>query len=552
MPHMPAIRSTHLKKRGLLRQRMEGWLLPTLLLCAFVFLYLRLFHLPFTPIFNGGDENLFLLDATRMLDGEMIYRDFFSLTTPGLELVNLSLLKLFGMRAWVSSFALIVLGLSLTSLIVIISRKVLSGGAAYLPGVLFLTFLFGPMLDDTHQWYTALAELGAVSVIIEKRTPTRLLAAGAFCGLASFFTQTQGVFALVGVGIFLLWEGRKAGEAWQEISMRSGYLLVSFVTTVIATDSYFAWKAGLSRFLYCVFWFTLKFYRAHRAENSLAVLVLEIPQMTQWNQLPALGVYLFIHALLPLVYVLFWMRYRRQALLPEHRNRLMLLNIMGLLLFASVVPAPSTYRMGAIAPLGLILLVWLIRGRGRLSQVLTVVLWVVALCVAVVSPLRIQAQKMRCLDLPRGRMALDPVSYEKFLWLSKNTVPGEYIFTAAGVEILFPLALRNPAEVPFVKTNNYTRPEQVRNIIAGLERNRVRFVLSDPELALGGNNRWKGEPPAPPRGHWRSFFHVVKSFLLGDYRSGQDNLGPFRNYLAARYHLARILPDSSEVWERTK
>ncbi len=552
MPHVPLFRRNIMKDMGLLWQRLASGCLPVLLLGTFVFLYLSLFRLPFTPVFGDGGENLFLLNATRMLDGEIIYRNFFELTAPGITVFNLGLFKLFGARAWVSNVSLIVVGLSLTCLIVTISRKVLTGGAAFLPGMLFLTFLFGPVLDNTHQWYSALAELGAVAVIIEKRTRARLLAAGSLCGLASFFTQTQGVFALVGLGIFLLWERRKAGEGWWEISRRSGYLFVSFVATVIATDSYFVWKAGLNRFLYCVVGFVFKYYRYARAQNSLAVAVLEIPQMTQWDQLPALGLYLFIHGLLPLVYVLFWMRYRRQALEPEHGNRLMLLNIMGLLLFASIAPSPSTYRMCAIAPLGLILLVWLIRGRDRLLRVLSFVLCVVALFVAIASPLRIQIQKMPCLSLPRGRMALDLMSYEKLLWLSKNTVPGEYLFAADGVGILFPLALRNPAEVPFVKTNDYTRPEHVRNSIAALEREHVRFVLSDPELDLGGNYLLKGEPHEPPRGYLRSFFHIIKAFLLGDYQSGHDNLGPLRNYLHSCYHLAKTLPDNTEVWERNK
>jgi hypothetical protein len=225
---------------------------------------------------------------------------------------------------------------------------------------------------------------------------------------------------------------------------------------------------------------------------------------------------------------------------------------MGFLLFAGVAPAPTTYRLSAVAPLGLILLVWLIRGQSRLSRVLTVILWVVAACLAIAFPLRIQTQGMRSLDLPRGRMALDPMSYEMFLWVSQHTVPGEFFFTAAGTGILFPLALRNPAEVPYVKPNDYTRPEQVRNVVAALEGKRVRFVLWESGLDPESNYRSGDDHIGPLRGYLRSCYHVLKTALGGDYRPRDDHLEPLRNYLHSHYHVVKISSDSSEVWERNK
>jgi hypothetical protein len=543
-------RSTLTEHVELLRRRMGKWSLPLLLLGAFVLLYLCLFRLPFTPIFTGGDENLFLLDATRMMDGQLIYRDFFELITPGITLVDFAFFKLFDPRVWVSNVSLILVGFGLAWLIVFISRKVLSGGTAFLPAALFLTCGFVFMLDDTHQWYSALAVLSAIAVVLEKRTLARLLAAGVFCGLASFFTQTLGVFAVVGLAIFLLWEGRKTGQGRKEILRRDGYLFASYVASAVAANAYFVWKAGLNRFLYCTVTFVLDYYPADRASNSLYAPVFELRNLIRWDQLPHLGIFLFVHGLLPLVYIWFLLRYRREALAPEQGNRLMLLNIVGLLLFAGVAPAPTTYRLCAVAPLGFILLVWLTREREKLARVLTFALWASALCLAVVFPLRVQTQKMRSLDLPRGRLALDPTNYEKLLWLSRHTVPGDFLFTAAGTEVLFPLALRDPVEVPFVKADSYTRPEQVLRAVAALEKRCVRFVLSDPTLDFQGNFRSKSDHRGSSRGHLRSFFHAVEKFLGGGDESKGDNLGPLRNYLRDHYHLAKVFSDNTEVWER--
>jgi len=537
-------------KRASKSQQRTKILLALFPVCASVFLYLCLFRLPCTPIFGGGDENVFLIDATRTMDGKVMYRDFFELVAPGLAVVNVVLFKCLGVRSWIPNLSLVLVGLGLTSLIISISRKVLSGAATYLPAALFLTWAFGFVLDDTHQWYSAVAELGAVATVVEKRTRSRLLAAGALFGLASFFTQTQGVFAVVGLSIFLLWEGRRAAEPWLTILGRLRCLLVSFVAMVLVTSAYFVWRAGPARFLYCTLIFVLKHYSADQESNALYALWFEFGHMAHWRELLSLGQFLFIHAVVPLVYVLFWMRCRREALSPDQRNRLVLLTIMGLLLFASVAPAPTTYRLCGVAPLGLILLVWLVNHWSRTRRVLSIVLWIGALGVAVAFPLSIQTHKMYSLDVPRGRLAMDQTQYEKLLWLSQHTSPGEYLFTAASTEVLFPLALRNPSEVPFVKANNYTRPEQVRNIVAALEEHRVRLVLSDPGLDFQGTSLPRIDHVEPPRGHLRSFLHVIKTFLGGNPSPKEDNLGPLRSYLHSCYHLSRLLPDNTEAWER--
>src|SRR5579859_4211389 len=81
---------------------------------AVTFLYLNLFVLPNTPIWLGGDNSVYLLNATRMLDGQVIFRDFFHFVPPGTELVYIVFLKLFGTHTFVPNLAIIVVGTALT------------------------------------------------------------------------------------------------------------------------------------------------------------------------------------------------------------------------------------------------------------------------------------------------------------------------------------------------------------------------------------------------------------------------------------------------------
>lgn len=514
------------------------------------FLYLSLFRLPFTPIFTGGDDNDYLINAARMLEGQTIYRDFFEFVSPGLTVVNVGLFKLLGIRVWISEVLLIILGLGLTSLIVVISRKLLHGATAYLPAVLFLTCAFGFGLDDTEHWYSTLAELAAIAMVIERRTWIRLVASGAFCGLASFFMQTQGVFTMVGLAIFLLWEGRGAGERWQEISRNLGCLIVSFVTMVLAMNAYFVYKAGLAQFLYCTAVFPFKYYSADRMSNSIYSVAFEFRGLLNWDALPSLGVFLFIHSLLPLVYVCFWVQYRRKPLDPDCGASLMLLSIVGFLQCVGLASAPTTFRLAAVTAPGLILLIWLLRGQRMVPRVLNVAFWAVAACIAVGLPLRIQSEPMRILDLPRGRVAVDSAYYDSLLWWSQHTHPGEYVFAGAGTEILFPLALRDPAEVRTVTTTDFTRPEQVRDIVTALEERRVRFVFWDSITDEEGAASSEDVPAVPTRAYLRRCYRALKTYLGGDYLPAGDHLAPLRDYLHSRYHVVKTFSGTSQVWER--
>ena len=95
---------------------------------ALTFLYLILFILLDTPIFLSGDDQIYLLNATRMFEGQVMYRDFFHFVPPGTELVYGVFFKVFGFRAWIPNLLLILLGMALTCLATLMARKGARGG----------------------------------------------------------------------------------------------------------------------------------------------------------------------------------------------------------------------------------------------------------------------------------------------------------------------------------------------------------------------------------------------------------------------------------------
>lgn len=77
------------------------WLTASLVLLSGIFIYLQVFAFPCTPRLASGDQAIYLHPATRMLDGEMIYRDYDHFTLPGTDVVYAAPFNCFGVRAWI-------------------------------------------------------------------------------------------------------------------------------------------------------------------------------------------------------------------------------------------------------------------------------------------------------------------------------------------------------------------------------------------------------------------------------------------------------------------
>lgn len=77
---------------------------------AGAFLYLRTFLLPATPFVAHDDQMLFFSRGLRIAHGQVLYRDFFELVTPGTDLLYAAAFRIFGVHAWITSAAVFVSG----------------------------------------------------------------------------------------------------------------------------------------------------------------------------------------------------------------------------------------------------------------------------------------------------------------------------------------------------------------------------------------------------------------------------------------------------------
>jgi len=487
-----------------------------------LFIYLQVFILPATPRLATGDQAIYLHHATRMLDGQMIYRDYDHFTFPGTDVLYLTLFRLFNVRAWIPQVILILVGASMVWLILFISSRLLTGTIAYLPAALFVVFPFSSYLDATHHWFSLVAATAALALLLEERTWKRLLWAGMLIGVATFFTQSMALLA-IGLAFFVLWEERADNQTWASLLWKEVSLLSGFLITVIACMGYFVWKVGLKTVFYYTIVFVAKNYPADWFNNWRVYLTgrPHLHAWTTWFDLPA---FVLVHLIVPYIYVFYFVIYRRQKdQSRELRRRLMLVNVTGVLLFLTVASAPAYSRLCVVSPPAIVLLVWLLSTMAKHKRVIRVA-WVVVLLMSTARPLMMQLRWKAYLDLPIGRTAfLDPVPYEKCRWMLERTKPGEYFF---GDHLLsFALRLRNSGRVPFLRPTDYTRPEEVADAVEGLEKFHVRFVSW-----YIGLDREKDAALHPEGNH----------------------LAPIRQYLHEHYHLAKTFENGDQIWERNE
>jgi hypothetical protein len=495
------------------------------LLAALIFLYAFLFVPPFIPIEHNIDGQIFLLPGKRMYEGEVMYRDFFQFVTPGTALVYFLLFKLLGLQPWIPDLTLLLLGLGLAWLGVMIAKKVMRPGLALLPSAIFLAGVYKNRLDPTHHWYSLLTATAAIAALMERRTLVRIATAGFFCGLTACFTQTRGFAAVVGIGVFLWWETRQKREPWRGLFKQATWLVAGFLAALTAVNAYFVWKAGLARFFWCTVVFGIKYF--HKSADANFLIVTEtFPQFLSLRTfLFGLVHWLFLYAVIPFTYLLFFAFYwRGSGKKPiEYWARPMLLAVVGSFMLLSVASPPSLTRMASSALPGVILLGWFIDSPGKLARTLAGVL---ALGVLLIVPHAVATEQYRerqILTTRPGKLAVtDPVTYEELVWIREHTRATEYFYDMMlAASESFYLNLRNPTPLPFVENDGFTTTEQVAEVVRSLKQHEVRYIL----LVLP---EWRG----------------------AGQNGKDDHLGPLRDYVHSRYRVVKDFENSDEIWEK--
>lgn len=502
-------------KRAPAHAREAAFVLTTALVSAFAFVscFFRLFIFPHTPVLPVGDAVGFFESGSRIVVGQLPYRDFVEILPVGADVTYAALIKLFGPYTWVPAIVMTFLAAGCAALVTLVSRRITRGSFGVFPALLFLgVLLLDQSLNATHHWFCTLFALAAIMVLLDGITYSRVAAAGSLAGIATCYTQTTGAMVVLAMALYIVCTRREAAS----VRSRKALLVCGVAIAVFfAVNGYFIWQAGLHDWFFYVVVYPIRYFRIP-AINNWRVLEHDFgghPSLRRWLAFP------FLYATVPLIYfVALYARFRRDGDSDEPWDEILLITLTGLGMFAAIASAPSFLRLSSASLPGMILLSWWLDRAGQTGRRIAIIAVSVSLLFAVGVPLHRQIKSAPTLELPGGRTAfLDPSDYEEYRWMASHTHPGQYFF---GMPPMFmPLHLLNPAPVGGLDTTDYTRPDQVAASLRAINQHPVPLIVIRGPLDL-----------------------VVTSAF--------DHTGSFRTYLHANYELTKTFPNGDRAWQR--
>jgi|HubBroStandDraft_5_1064220.scaffolds.fasta_scaffold16486_2 hypothetical protein len=491
-----------------------GYYLAAVLLGSSAYLYINLFAGLRTPFLLGGDQVLFWANAQRLLHGELIYRDFLEFTPPGTDLLYLGAFTLLGSRIWIPNLIVLLLGVILCWLCFYIARSIMKPAQAALAAALVMVLDYGKMINGTHHWFSVLAVMGALAVLLKATTPARIVIAGTLLGAASFFTQTRGAIAALGVAGFLIWD-RLQTQTKESDATHIKRLLLLFLPLAaawLALSSYFIAKVGFWQLWYFQVTYVLRYVASSSDPIVGSPGILALLRTRDGFE------YLLVYCALPIIYAasLWTCRKGSRDASRADVKGIVLLTLVGSMMFLEVAQSPNSIRLYCVATPGIILFVRLL-AVGLTSparRYAAVMIWTGLILVAAHQSWSRHLQQAMVLDLPAGRVATTPITGGKLAWLTRHTTPGQFLFEARWVDVYLPLALRNPVFTDMLEGGHKSRDEFVDLSIRQLEAQRVQYIIWSPRL----------ESPAYP-------------------------FAKFHEFLIERYRRVLAFPDQDEVWE---
>jgi hypothetical protein len=518
LDEVPQNEDRRLEASGDLQQK-KDWIRPLLLIAVPLYLYLNLFTFASVPFLLGGDQTFFWIFALRMLHGERVYRDFFQFTPPGTDLVYLALLRLFGPHVWIVNLTVLLLGVALCWICFRLAQRLMERDMALLSSLLFLVYIYADSLDATHHWFSLLAALCAVYVVIPARTPPRIAVAGVLLGVASFFTQTAGAAAVLALIVSLAWDAVSGNKSWRIILKQQLLLCIVFGLTWSALNGYFLVHVGWKQLWYFQVAYPQR-YIVVRHEFLFPNMQVPLTRRVLLERAQQLPLYALLLGIYPSVLWSCWRRRRESA--SQEKMPLILLAMLGLCLLLTTITRVNWNRLYSISMPAIVLLLWAVARLDAQRIYIKTAIGIVIACGAANQIRSRQFSPYTITTFPAGKAAISTQWSEKLSWLVQHTQPWDLFFQAQQSSLYLPLKLRSPVFVDSLSTSEDLPPEYVALTIQQLEHQPVKYILWSQKMLDGGQA----------------------------FRFGPDHLDPFRAFLNASYRRVQVFSDGDEIWER--
>lgn len=236
-----------------------------------------------TPLFlyTPGDVGVWIDAAMRIVQGEVLYRDFFDFLLPGVMYWNALLFRVFGMTPTALSIGVVLVGAALAWVLYLNARRTLHGAWAMLVPFAFVALVYITYSPGNHKWLGLLGGMtGTLFLTMRDGGRRWIVFSGIAHAVAVLCSQDLGAAFVIASVIVLLFDARR----WSSL----GLYAATVFAVGLAGMSWFFIVAGFDTVIDSVVVFPLtqystintfgtnfEFYKAwSRAPRSVAHAVL--------------------------------------------------------------------------------------------------------------------------------------------------------------------------------------------------------------------------------------------------------------------------------------
>ena len=512
------------------RSRPEQYLALAIFLLSFLYLYVLRRYTWIDP-----DEGIILQGAQRILDGQVLYRDFFSFFTPGSYYLFALVFRVFGDSYLVAHTALAFVGAAFSPITYLLARRVSSRQASLLVTGLMTATALPWRFVVIHNWdstlWACLALYCAVR-LLESPSVKWAFAAASFVSLTALFEQSKGAGLLLGLGtgFVIIIFGSRQSKVYAGLFTRDRLIaiVVGLAWPFLVTVVYFASRHALTTMLASWFWPLQHYSVANRVpygydnmtgearhrifdagSPGLRLFAMLVFSARSWVPfLPLFGVALLIR--------LTSRRWRRISVGPEWAYYVLVsATISGLLL--SIVIARADYlHFIFLQPVFFLALAWLLDGRSIRSRLFTRIAPVVGFCasmslLALAAHLLFQTRADRSVVTRRGTVTMQTKD-TAIEYVQAHVAPGERILIYPYQSSYYYLTQTySPTRFDFYQPGMHT-DQQLQEMLAEFSAHPTRVVLYEPAFAGHIHEAW---PNTPPGAFARD---AMADYIMSEYR----------------------------------
>ena len=479
-----------------------------------------LYMLPFVRFaIMGSDEGTLLVEAERIVNGQIYARDFLPGVGPGTLYLLAAWFKVFGVSFLAARIYLSLTLLATGGLVLFLSRR-LCGNLWLVPCALLMgTYLGLICCGVSHHFDSNFYALLAVVCMIlwqQKRTSFLLIVSGVCLGICTLILQQKGGMLLCAILAWILIR-RKQQPGWLSAAL---FVFTSYLATLGVALLYFYREGALQALIFDDFIAPLRKYESVNSvtyahglfSDGIFELWTALFRHTVWGNVLSLGLVLpdLLIAALPLTVLLLGIRYRSKPGNPE----ILLLWFTGYALFLSEFQRTDIPHLIWGSPILIVLFVHLLdKSRTavacRAGELMNISAIFLAICSILVVTLGTRTVITR-----RGVITvLERNAPDVLAFLDKQATPGEDIFVYPYSPLYYFLSgTRNPTRYSFLLYGFHT-PEEFQEVTHVLDENQTRIVVWDTNYIDKTERRL-----FPGAFHPRPDQLIIEPYLMSHYR----------------------------------